>query len=92
MKKDNLKNETKPLQQQPVMPLLFSVSLLFKKKELILPNRISEEDGLCGRVLWATSEEEAFGLAYNSAQDKYKNWQLASKVTFEIPKSLINGA
>lgn len=95
METTNTKNRKKPaLQQGAVMPRLFSVSMLFKKKEISyssIGNKITEADGLCGRVLRATTEQEAFGLAYGAVQDKYKNWHLASKVTFEIPESLING-
>ena len=53
------------------MPILVFIldSMLFKKKEISyssIGNKITEEDGLCGRVLRATTEQEAFGLAYDT--------------------------
>lgn len=65
---------------------LYSIVLLFKKES----NR-SYTDGVANGILWANSEEEAFGKAYETAINSYKeDWRLSTKLVVEIPDSLIN--
>ena len=63
---------------------IYAVSMVFNKK--VSSN--TEDTSNNVRIVIATSEEEAFGLAYDAVSKKYETYKLFTKLVVPIPDSI----